>query len=1796
MKLRNLTLRRLLCTFLALVPVVTPAGAAVLPAPTITSSATSFSASFVPTRLFDNLETTEYASATLGAGVAFSTTAGTWIQMDFGAPVTMDRMLLMTRNNAVDAIGNYRLILSNDATFDATDSVFTMSGAGTTLAAPVKAFTQTTARYARWEVATSTGTSQNLGGAEMRFLNAPAGSALITPVTAYGSATPFNASYARANAVNGNAGRGGNLEYACASLGAGMFVDFDMGSVVPVNGFDFFDRIPNVDRTTAFSLIFDDDSSTFASPVATLNFSPGSLVWGYTQAFAPVNARYVRLDATATTGATNNSGIQEIMFYRDSNVNAPLVSNTAATSIAANSATVGGSITRVGVDTPNVTIYYGTGNGGTTIANWQSSVNLGPQTAAFSTGITGLLPLTRYYFTSFAQNTAGSSWAGNILEFVTPDDPNVPLVSNSAATAITAISATVGGTITNVGINTPNVTLYYGTTNGGTTPGSWQSSVNLGPRTGAFTTGLAGLVPFTRYYFTCFAQNTAGSRWASPILEFATPVGPPVLTNLAATELTIATARAGVTVTNTGGRTPIVTLYYGASDGGTAGPAWQHQVSLGGVNTTATAVLGGLAPGTQYYFRGFGVNEGGSAWAPATATFTTPVAALPVVENLAATQINAFSANLNGRLTSTGNAPTTVTIYYGPADGGMNVAAWAFSSDAGLQAGDFSSLVTNLTATTPFYFRTRAVNAAGTAWAPSTATFTTTAFTPVTVYLNEFVPGTDNDDPHPHCDSDGSPQDWIEFHNPAASAVDIGGYYLSDNAARLNKWRFPTPTIIPANGFLVVFASNKDRAVSGQQLHTNFRLAAEGEYLALVQPNATTIVKEWSPAYPVVPEYWSYGLTLPASGGTYAPFQIPTPGAQNSTTPGAPAGDVVFSIPSQTFSTASVSLTLTTASPTAQIRYTTNRTEPTAASTLYTVPLTISTTTMIRARAIETTPGFAPGLVHSETYVKLGAAAATFTSNLPVVVVDNFGAGKPNADTPMFWTMFTPNAATANRTALTNAPALATRGRMVVRGSSSAGWLKYSMNIEAWDEANEDTPVSPLGMAPEADWILQSNYDFDRGMIRNPFMYEFSNRIGRWAPRWKFVEVFANTNDGTLDYPGDYMGVYAIMEKPERGGDRIPVERLDKNDLTGDDVTGGYIVKVDRLDPGTVGWSTTRNFPGTEPFGTEVKLNYGYPEEVSGGPAIPAQQSAYIRNYIQAFEDAVVQTNRTNPATGLHYTDYIDRDSWVDHGLLNILAANADCFRLSTYMHKPRLGKLIAGPIWDFDRTMGSTDSRSTAFAGWSATQPATDIMTWGWWKFLWTEPDFGQQFVDRWFALRDGVLTNANLTGLVTQFESEIAEGAARNLSKWPTQTWRDGPDAGTTATFSDEMDIMRTWLTNRTAWIESQLVPRPVRTPAGGQTASVTLTATQGTIYYTTDGTDPRLPGGGIRPTAQTLASGASATVAGSTLLVARAKISTTPVVPSSGWSAPSTGYYFSGTPAAAGNIIVTELNYHPADPTLSEQVAGFTNSDEFEFIELMNISSGSIDLSGSRFTAGVDFTFPLNTILASSQRVIIVSNRNAFAVRHPEIPYASIAGEYLNDRLENAGELIRLESAAGAVILNFTYGTTGLWPTEADGSGRSLVLFKPAAATDLNAPLNWRASGAANGTPLGTDGTGYATWKSAAGIASDAEDGDQDGMLPLVEYGSGSDPAQPALDRLPVVQRAANGDWIIEITRALSADDADFVLQTATDLGTWTDAAIIIESRVANGDTETFTCKLTNPPAATRFFVRCRWFLRP
>src|SRR5688572_23595730 len=130
---------------------------------------------------------------------------------------------------------------------------------------------------------------------------------------------------------------------------------------------------------------------------------------------------------------------------------------------------------------------------------------------------------------------------------------------------------------------------------------------------------------------------------------------------------------------------------------------------------------------------------------------------------------------------------------------------------------------------------------------------------------------------HRLADADGEYSDWIEIHNPDVAAVNLNGWYLTDDAAAMTKWRFPAVSVAPG-GRLVVFASDKNRTNSATQLHTNFKLDGEGEYLALVMPDGATATSAFDPFPTQAPDV-SYGVAPDQSFGY---FTSPTPGQANS--------------------------------------------------------------------------------------------------------------------------------------------------------------------------------------------------------------------------------------------------------------------------------------------------------------------------------------------------------------------------------------------------------------------------------------------------------------------------------------------------------------------------------------------------------------------------------------------------------------------------------------------------------------------------------------------------------------------------------------------------------------------------------------------------------------------------------------------------------------------------------------------------------------------------------------------------
>lgn len=212
-------------------------------------------------------------------------------------------------------------------------------------------------------------------------------------------------------------------------------------------------------------------------------------------------------------------------------------------------------------------------------------------------------------------------------------------------------------------------------------------------------------------------------------------------------------------------------------------------------------------------------------------------------------------------------------------------------------------------------------------------------------------------------DEDSEASDWIEIRNTGASTASLAGYRLTDNATDLAQWTFPAVDI-PAGGYLVIFASSKDRAVAGSELHTNFKISAGGEYLGLIDPTGN-VVYEYSPAFPEQEEDISYGIGT--DGVTLGYFVSPTPGAVNSVSTGGRVADTKFSMDRGIYD-AAFDVTITSDTVGAEIRYTTDGSTPTAThGSIYSAPITISQTTVVRAAAFKS--GLFPTNVDTQTYL-----------------------------------------------------------------------------------------------------------------------------------------------------------------------------------------------------------------------------------------------------------------------------------------------------------------------------------------------------------------------------------------------------------------------------------------------------------------------------------------------------------------------------------------------------------------------------------------------------------------------------------------------------------------------------------------------------------------------------------------------------------------------------------------------------------------------------------------------------------
>lgn len=330
--------------------------------------------------------------------------------------------------------------------------------------------------------------------------------ALAQPATA---SSTLNSSSLATNAVDGNVATSWMSAVADPQW---LYVDlggtFGIGSV-QLNWGSAYAR--------AFQIQVSPDAATW-STVFTTSSGTGGV---QTISLVTTNARYVRMYGTQQGNASGYS-LNEFAVY--SAFTAPVVTNRPASSIQSTLATLNGQVLSTGGQAPVVTLYYGTVDGGTSATGWAHALALGAQGGSFFASVAGLSPSTAYYYTATASNSVGQAWASPSASFTTYAPPVLPVVTNLPASNVQATSVQLAGQIlaTGGGGETPTVTLYYGTADGGATASAWANSVYLGSQTGQFSATLTGLSKNTAYYFRAAAANSAGTGWAAPSRSFTT--------------------------------------------------------------------------------------------------------------------------------------------------------------------------------------------------------------------------------------------------------------------------------------------------------------------------------------------------------------------------------------------------------------------------------------------------------------------------------------------------------------------------------------------------------------------------------------------------------------------------------------------------------------------------------------------------------------------------------------------------------------------------------------------------------------------------------------------------------------------------------------------------------------------------------------------------------------------------------------------------------------------------------------------------------------------------------------------------------------------------------------------------------------------------------------------------------------------------------------------------------------------------------------------------------------------------
>lgn len=365
-----------------------------------------------------------------------------------------------------------------------------------------------------------------------------------------------------------------------------------------------------------------------------------------------------------------------------------------------------------------------------------------------------------------------------------------------------------------------------------------------------------------------------------------------------------------------------------------------------------------------------------------------------------------------------------------------------------------------------------------------------------------------------------------------------------------------------------------------------------------------------------------------------------------------------------------------------------------------------------------------------------------------------------------------------------------------IRGQSSQQFPMKSYSIELWNASGGSVNQSLFGLPSESDWVLYAPYT-DKTLMRNFLAYTMSREMGHWAANCRFVELVLN---------GDYKGIYVFMEKIKRNAGRVNIDKLNSADVSGDAVTGGYIISIDKE---ADGWYSSY-LPAGSTRNQRIQYSFVTPKLSAIVPA----QAAYIKSYVDSFEQTLAGTNFKNPANG--WRRFADEQSFIDYFIVNEVSRNVDGYRLSTYLYKDRNsrgGKIILGPVWDYDLAFRNANYCAGSLPeGWAV--DFNKVCPQDFWQipFWWQRFGEDEQFVSRlrcrWKALRQGSLALSRMNTLIDSVYSLTQEARQRHFARWPVLGNYVWPNPEPIATnYNDEISYLKTWVEQRLNWIDANL-----------------------------------------------------------------------------------------------------------------------------------------------------------------------------------------------------------------------------------------------------------------------------------------------------------------------------------------------------------------------------------------------------